>query len=325
MKNFLLFFLIFNSYLGLWANEESRVRTFVIQEGFGKGLEYTGEVDSQGKPHGKGKLKGTTALGRFVTGKGHFVHGQASGYCELTDGEGGKYTGEMKNSEKHGFGVRIYPNGRKYEGEWKNNLKHGKGTFYYPDGRYTKGTYRNNVLHGFAIMEGGADDYSYYGELVDGNFEGHGYIKWPNGVKYVGEWKDDKMHGHGCLTDPDGTTEYVGEFKNGQPVGLVGKANSEGKLIFIGKINQKGHSEGMIYEMMDPGTRKRYIGEKQDGKATGVGYLDVGEGNRKHIGYFLNNKIHGAGMTITETGQKIFGIWENNELVSEENSFVPKE
>ena len=62
----------------------------------------------------------------------------------MLDVKGGKYDGDFKDDEKHGFGtlshgrqlltcahvgIETYANGHKYSGEFKNGKRHGKGMF----------------------------------------------------------------------------------------------------------------------------------------------------------------------------------------------------
>ena len=82
---------------------------------------------------------------------------------ESTDKYDGKYVGQIKNGEPHGYGVFTYQNGERYEGEWKDGKRHGKGKYLDEDGREFKG------------------------EWKDGGGEGKGTITWKNGDKYLGK------------------------------------------------------------------------------------------------------------------------------------------
>jgi len=42
---------------------------------------------------------------------------------------GDKYSGEIKNNKKHGFGTFIWKDGSQFFGDWENDKKHGVGTF----------------------------------------------------------------------------------------------------------------------------------------------------------------------------------------------------
>ena len=71
------------------------------------GGEYVGELDEDGKAHGKGT-------------------------CTCEDGE--KYVGEYKDDKRNGQGTSTLADGRKYVGEWKDDKKNGQGTFTLADG-----------------------------------------------------------------------------------------------------------------------------------------------------------------------------------------------
>lgn len=61
------------------------------------------------------------------------------------------------------------------------------------------------------------EDDVYDGETKNGQPHGQGTYTFADGSsKYVGEWKDDKQHGRCISLSADGT-KYVGEFKDGKP------------------------------------------------------------------------------------------------------------
>jgi hypothetical protein len=300
MKTFILLLLFFNVSGFLFGDEKTNKRTIIVSEGILKGLKYVGEVDENNLPHGKGEAEGIDERdGSLVTAKGDFVHGTMTGEVETwAESSGWRYIGGMKNDKRHGYGVFIVPgeglSGYRYEGGWKDGAKHGEGLMTYNDGSYTKGTYVENSLHGF-VVKVIKNQYTYYGEYENGR-ETIGYIRWANGAKYVGEWgnpSDGKyrlfnMQGLGILTSQDGRI-MVGEFKNGRPEGLTAT-----------KI------PGVV----------THVGERSDDKFNGMGYMELERGDRvKYLGNFLDNKRHGQGMTITETGEPTFGVWEHDKLI----------
>ena len=46
-----------------------------------------------------------------------------------------KYTGETKDSQRHGHGTYMYPNGDIYDGGWRKSRKYGYGVYTFSDGR----------------------------------------------------------------------------------------------------------------------------------------------------------------------------------------------
>ena len=68
---------------------------------------YTGERNSDGKPHGQGTV---------------------------TWADGTTYTGEFKDGNFNGQGTMRYTDGDTHTGEWKDDKENGQGTYTYADG-----------------------------------------------------------------------------------------------------------------------------------------------------------------------------------------------
>ena len=59
--------------------------------------------------------------------------------------EGGeKYSGEFKDSKRHGYGTLTSATGKRYEGEWVNDLQNGQGTLISPNGAKYTGAFKHN-------------------------------------------------------------------------------------------------------------------------------------------------------------------------------------
>lgn len=71
---------------------------------------------------------------------------------EVVFPDGAVYKGQLKNGERHGFGIQVWPDGAKYEGYWKNNVAHGKGKFYHIDGDVYSGKIIFNMEPFFNTM-----------------------------------------------------------------------------------------------------------------------------------------------------------------------------
>ena len=50
-----------------------------------------------------------------------------------------KYTGDMENNKKHGWGIQHWPDGSRYEGNWKDDVACGFGKLYHADGDFYEG------------------------------------------------------------------------------------------------------------------------------------------------------------------------------------------
>lgn len=107
---------------------------------------YSGEVNSDNKPHGYGKAYDENGLiiyeGEFKDG---LFHGEGIFYYK--DGTV-MYEGEWKTGKRHGYGNDYYPNGTiLYEGEWEYNDRHGQGIIYYLDGTIQhEGKFKRNDI-----------------------------------------------------------------------------------------------------------------------------------------------------------------------------------
>ena len=83
---------------------------------------------------------------------------------------GGRYEGGYQNGERHGRGLRTWPNGDRYDGEWRYGQFTGRGVMTWADGR------------------------RYGGEWRDGRPDGRGEAT-IGGIVYSGVWI------HGCLRE----------------------------------------------------------------------------------------------------------------------------
>ena len=77
---------------------------------------YTGPVDDNGLPHGDGTRTRLTGEGKGGVFRGHFVHGNITGYGEYT-GKNNSFKGYYVNNKAHGRGSQTFPDGSTYEGE----------------------------------------------------------------------------------------------------------------------------------------------------------------------------------------------------------------
>jgi len=114
---------------------------------------------------------------------------------DVTNTNGNKYIGELKDGKEDGQGTLIAANGKdKYVGKFKDGKMDGKGTLYYANGD------------------------KYVGEFMDGKMNGRGVFTQTNGNMYVGEFKDNSLNGQGTMTGADGK-KFTGEFKDGKFIG----------------------------------------------------------------------------------------------------------
>lgn len=63
------------------------------------------------------------------------------------------YHGQIRQGQRHGFGIFYYANGARYEGQWKNNVKCGEGKFVFKNGRTYEGMFENDRIVEFPQFE----------------------------------------------------------------------------------------------------------------------------------------------------------------------------
>lgn len=85
---------------------------------------FEGEVDTEGKPSGRGKL--TLANGDFY--EGEFMDGCFEGFGVLNKkSEGAVYRGLFRKNLRNGEGAQVWRDGRKYEGSFREDKREGYG------------------------------------------------------------------------------------------------------------------------------------------------------------------------------------------------------
>jgi hypothetical protein len=113
----------------------------------------------------------------------------------------GKYTGQVKNGIREGYGTMEYENDEGvYEGDWKNDGRHGKGKIIYKNKDMYEGDWKNDRRRGNGRMITYSDENEYEGNWKNDKKHGYGTMKngstSGNGV-YTGNWYNDKRDGKG--------------------------------------------------------------------------------------------------------------------------------
>lgn len=107
------------------------------------GDEYTGQVVNDLK-EGEGTLNYSD--GRVF--RGIFREDDAvKGTLIFPDGA--KYVGELRNGNRHGYGVYYFTDGSRYEGNSVMSVFEGKGKMTWPDGGWYEGDWVQGEIHGF--------------------------------------------------------------------------------------------------------------------------------------------------------------------------------
>ena len=130
--------------------------------------------------------------------------------------DGKQYRGEMLEGKRHGKGSIIYPDGASYDGDWHNDWRHGHGEYKYTDGTWYKGQWEMGNRQGEGLCTY-ADGNMFQGSWVANLPHGKGQCRFAEGSLYRGEFVMGKMHGTGTLIRRDGTIEFEGEWRDGEP------------------------------------------------------------------------------------------------------------
>ena len=118
------------------------------------------------KREGQGKT--TWPNGDYYVG--NYENDQANGYGEYYFVEGDCYKGNHLNGEPHGYGEYYFADGDCYKGNHLNGEANGYGEYYFANGNYYKGDYVNGVRHGKGVLYDAANNITYEGEFINGNY-----------------------------------------------------------------------------------------------------------------------------------------------------------
>lgn len=225
------------------------------------------------------------------------------------------YQGQCKMENdiytRWGWGKAIFCNGTYYEGNWVQGNKSGFGIEVKPSGSYKIGEWKNNKLDGLAQYSN-RNGVSYEGDWANGVKEGKGteiYNDSDGTTKYIGHFKNDKKNGNGIYTCKDYT--YTGDFVNGEVNGTGNMSWSEGAKIYNGTwLNGKRHGQGIYIVKGKYKINGRFV----DNQASGYGVVDF-DGGFVYKGHLKNGKQHGKGVAYYPDGRVQEGIWSESKLV----------
>jgi hypothetical protein len=279
-----------------------------------------------------------------------------SGNCQNGNGTlrsgNAKYTGQFRNSQKHGTGKFTLTNGNIYEGQFLNNRMQGEGTMTYPNGDKYAGKWVGDQPNGQGIYYFVTKE-RYEGNFTNGAFDGQGTMYYPDRSYYSGSWRANKKNGKGKLVTTDGnvtngtwangkfvskdnatTTTTANNSKptntNKPPVATPNKQQTKpvgGTKPDVAGMRNCGVTycrSGKGYYDYPDGSR--WVGDFKEGVPNGRGVCYYSNGDR-YEGEWANNAPYGEGVMYFVTGRVYGAVWVNGspvkELDSEEN--VPTE
>ncbi len=116
------------------------------------------------------RVKDKELQGKYVGECNASGWAQGKGAAQSADAA---YTGDFKDGEAHGYGVKIWTKtNNRYIGQYKNGLPDGLGLFTWGD-------------------KSGYLGYQYIGQYKQDKRHGQGIFNWPNGEGYAGRWVED--------------------------------------------------------------------------------------------------------------------------------------
>jgi hypothetical protein len=203
---------------------------------------YVGERNSDGHRHGTGTFTWTSGAqagdvyeGNWVANKMHgkgYVHNHKNGFMYFGEfshdkfcGSGslnlpfGKYSGDFREGQMHGYGEMKYKNGQIYTGDWREGRMCGRGMFQFANGDQYDGEFARNQQHGEGVYSYSNGDV-FQGHYRDGCIEGHGTITYSDGVMVEGEWHNGQLDGPGTCVYANGDV-YKGTWSASRKVGQV--------------------------------------------------------------------------------------------------------
>ena len=152
---------------------------------------------------------------------------------------------------------------------------------------------------------------------LSGKMNGIGKCTLYDGTTYIGSWEKNKYSGNGTITFPDGLTgetveEYTGAFDNNR---YHGKG-----LLRRGAIYYDGEFSNGVFEgsgKLTDANKNVYVGLwKNDNPVSGTITYTTGDRYTGQCIYDKNTQQierHGQGTLEYATGNKISGVWINNE------------
>ncbi|KAG2375263.1 hypothetical protein C9374_009886 [Naegleria lovaniensis] len=235
-----------------------------------QGGEYTGPLNDQGLPHGKGSLYFPYTKHKY---EGEFVNGQAHGKgvasgvlsqemtlivnnelrnvgdkfvsCSSSNSSGTSSSSTTTSSSSNlidsNNNNNTWTNQWKYDGQWMNGQMHGQGEFTFANGDMYSGEWKDGVACGKGLYSWQSTGDRYMGEFVNMKRHGAGTMLFSNGHKYDGLFYNDYRHGHGIETYSNGNRfegYWVMDKRHGPAFAYVKFENLDKKL-------QKKRKQGM--------------------------------------------------------------------------------
>lgn len=232
-------------------------------------------------------------------------------------------------------GQVSYADGSRYEGELLNYNAHGHGREVLNEEEFCEGQFREG-----SFVKGNARIMMKDGAVFEGETEPQlgrqdGVVTRKSGEIYKGRLEDFLFHGRGRLDNPNGEYLDGSFFRNVFQSGRVKMTLQDGSL-YEGDfhISDLMHGQGQLYlENGDhyQGSFKKgkfhgrgtyiyqngdvYEGDFIQGRFQGEGTLSELSGKCIYEGFWERGKRQGEGTQLTEDGQTLTGLWQEDQLI----------
>ncbi|XP_077123971.1 ALS2 C-terminal-like protein isoform X2 [Ranitomeya variabilis] len=179
-----------------------------------------------------------------------------------------------------------------------------------PTSRLCKYTYRSEGRYKNAVYEG---------DMSWGKPHGKGTIKWSDGRNHVGDFNFGQEDGFGICLIPDSARDrydcYKCHWRNGAMYGY-GICEYADESVYKGyfKDNMR-HGFGVLENRTSSTTSWIYTGSWEKDKRSGYGVWETVDNSERYIGMWQENQRHGLGIVLLNTGACYQGVFINNKLV----------
>ena len=141
----------------------------------------------------------------ILTGKG-ILYNSLNGYL---------YKGDFNNFQKDGYGEEVCDQ-YKYKGEFDHDKKSGRGEMLLNNKDIYKGKFLNDKFNGNGNYIWFGKNKEYFGDFVDGQIQGNGFLKWEKGMYYKGMFNNGIKEGKAEFGYINGL-KFFFTFKNDLP------------------------------------------------------------------------------------------------------------
>ena len=278
----------------------SKTTTFTNEAGT-----YTGEVNADGNPHGKGVFNFNN--GQRYDGK--YRDGKRNGFGTYYFKDGERFEGEYLNDKRNGRGKYYYKNGDWFEGEYRDNARNGKGVYHFSNGSWEEADYANNARTKVIATSGSSASSSASGTSASSSTSG--------GSSYAGTSGSSSTNTSDIVTLTTKAGTYTGTLDKDGKLSGEGMFKFNSGSMYVGYYLHAIRNGFGIYSYTDG---SKYSGTFLDGDFHGLGRYSFDNGDL-FVGEYRKGKRNGYGVYFYEDGEWFFSLYRDGEEVKTLLSF----